>query len=388
MFSVALALLVPLILFLLSTVWSLLHNYLVARQVGLPIIIVPISPENPVWMLLARYILPALQYIPFGNGHFTRFCHIGWEFDERPRAHLELGDAFMFATPGKNWIYLCDADAVHDIIKRERHGDFARPVELLAMLDVFGPNISTMNGSDWQRQRKCTAASFNEQSNLLVWAESLRQGQQLFQYWKDKVNADAPSTMAKDTRTLTLDVLVHAAFGKSFDFYGARDKKKTSGPLSYRDALALILENAILILALGPRILKKFSFIPRFRQLSNDAEQFRKYMLDMFEEQAQHVEGEKAQGNLITPLVRASMDEKLITQDEVIGNIFVFNFAGHDTTSHSFAFTFMLLAAYPDVQKWMTEEIRYVLGSSDVLEADYSAFPKLVRTLAVLVSQI
>ncbi|KAJ4289897.1 hypothetical protein N0V90_011230 [Kalmusia sp. IMI 367209] len=388
MLSGALALLVPLILFVLSTAWSLLRNYLVARQVGLPIVIVPISPENPVWMLLARYILPALQYIPFGNGHFTRFCHIGWEFDERSRAHLELGDAFMFATPGKNWIYLCDADAVHDIIKRERYGDFARPVELLAMLDVFGPNISTMNGSDWQRQRKCTAASFNEQSNLLVWTESLRQGQQLLQYWKDNSDADAPSTMAKDTRTLTLDVLVHAAFGKSFDFYGARDKKAPSGPLSYRDALALILENAILILALGPQILKKFSFIPRFRQLSNAAEQFRKYMLDMFEEQAERAEGEKVQGNLITSLVRASMDEKLITQDEVIGNIFVFSFAGHDTTSHSFAFTFMLLAAYPDVQKWMTEEIQYVLGSSDILEADYSAFPKLVRTLAVLVSQI
>ncbi|KAF1980242.1 hypothetical protein BU23DRAFT_562636 [Bimuria novae-zelandiae CBS 107.79] len=289
MFTVFLAIVLPLALFAIPAAWSLWRNYFIARQVGLLIVIIPISPENPVWMLLARYIVPILQYVPFGNGHFTRFCHVGWEFDEKARAHIELSDAFMFATPGKNWIYLCDANAAQDIVRRERQGEFAHPVELLAVLDVFGPNISTMNGSDWQRQRKCTAASFNEQSNLLVWTESLRQGQQLLQYWKDNPQVDAPSTMTKDTRTLTLDVLVYVAFGKSFDFYGARDKKTTSGPLSYRDALAPLLENAILILALGPQVLKRLAFIPHLGRLSDAAEQFRQYMLDMFEEQAENV---------------------------------------------------------------------------------------------------
>lgn len=136
-------LLLPL-LFFISTIWNLARNYREARKVGLPIIIVPISPENPIWMIHARYLLPIVQYIPFGNGYFTRFCHIGWEFDEKSRAHLELGDAFMFATPGKNWIYLCNADTAHDIIRRERSGEFARPGELVAFLDVFGPNISTV----------------------------------------------------------------------------------------------------------------------------------------------------------------------------------------------------------------------------------------------------
>lgn len=132
-------------LFLLSTIWSLVRNYLRARKVGLPIVIVPISPENPVWMLIGRYLIPFLQYVPFGNGHFTRFCHIGWEFDEKARAHLELGDAFMFATPGKNWIYLANAETAHDVIRRERSGEFARSVEILAILNVFGPNISTVS---------------------------------------------------------------------------------------------------------------------------------------------------------------------------------------------------------------------------------------------------
>lgn len=134
----------PPALFIFWTLWNLANNYLKARKVGLPVIIVPISPENLVWMQLARYFLPILKYVPFGNGYFSRFCHIGWEFDEKTRAHLELGDAFMFATPTNNWIYLCNAATAHDIIKRERQGEFERPAELMAMLDAFGPNLATV----------------------------------------------------------------------------------------------------------------------------------------------------------------------------------------------------------------------------------------------------
>ncbi|CAI6337409.1 unnamed protein product [Periconia digitata] len=391
MLSIVLTICSPVALFVIYTAWSLFSNYLIARKVGLPLFVIPVSPENPLWLLLCHYIIPLLSYVPFGNGNFTRFGETGWEFREKARVHIEYGDAIIIATPGKNWIYMCDADVIRDIIRRERQGDFARPVELLAMLDVFGPNISTMNGADWQRQRKCTAASFNEQSNVLVWTESLRQGQQLLQYWKNNTSVPGVSTMAKDTRTLALNVLVHAAFGKSFDFQGTHDKKITSGPLSYRDALALILENAIAILALGPQTLERLAFIPPLGRLSEAAKQFRKYMLDMFEEYTHSNDSmpeNKLQGNLMTSLIRASLTDKLITPDEAIGNMFVFNFAGHDTTSHSLAFTFMLLAAHPEVQDWMAEEIRYVLGEKQISELNYSEFPRFVRTLSVLLETV
>lgn len=126
-----------------SSVWSLIRNYLIARKIGLPIIVVPISPEHPIWMLTARHVMPLLRYLPFGNGNFTRFGYVGWQWDDKYRVHKELGDAVLFVTPNKNWIYLCDAESIREVIRGERQGDFSRPVELLAMLDVFGPNIST-----------------------------------------------------------------------------------------------------------------------------------------------------------------------------------------------------------------------------------------------------
>ncbi|KAF2865485.1 cytochrome P450 [Massariosphaeria phaeospora] len=381
-------LLLPPILFLVFTLYSLLRNYLIARKIGLPIIILPISPENPVWMLLAHHVVPLLQYVPFGNGNFSKFCHIGWEFEDKYHAHEELGDAFVHVTPGKNWIYLCNAETMHDVIRRERQGDFGRPVELLAMLDVFGPNLSTAQGSDWQRQRKCTAATFNEQSNVLVWNEALRQGAQLLDYWTARGDKGTQS-IAHDVKTLALDVLIHVGFGKSFDFQGYEDKVRSASQpeaaLTYRDALGKILENAILILALGPNTLRRLSFIPALGRLSTAADLFKQYMVDIFEETQQNKQ-QGTRGNLLTSLARASIEDKTITPEEVYGNIFVYNFAGHDTTAHTFAFTFMLLAAYPEVQDWVCEEINYVLQDtkSDVSTVNYDTFPRFVRTLALL----
>lgn len=63
-------------------------------------------------------------------------------------------------------------------------------------------------------------------------------------------------------------------------------------------------------------------------------------------------DGKPAENNLMTQLIRASLGEDGLTETEIYGNIFVFNFAGHDTTAHTIAFTVYLLATAPHVQDW------------------------------------
>lgn len=126
-----LLLLGPATALILSTVLGLLKNHAIARQIGLPIVIVPISPENPIWMMLARHIVPWLKYVPFGNGNFSKFAHVGWEWELKYQAYREFGDALLMVSPGKNWIYVCNADTIYDVIQRERRHNFERPVELL-----------------------------------------------------------------------------------------------------------------------------------------------------------------------------------------------------------------------------------------------------------------
>lgn len=50
-----------------------------------------------------------------------------------------------------------------------------------------------------------------------------------------------------------------------------------------------------------------------------------------------------------------------LTESEIYRNIFVVNFAGHDTTAHTLALAVVLLAASPSVQDWISQELHCVL---------------------------
>lgn len=106
---------------------GLLVNYNAARKTGLPLIILPFDSGNPLWMIIDRKIVQFIRRIPLCSGTFTRFNWRGWEIWDRYRAHQQLGDAIFFVTPGKNYLQLCDAEAVSEIF--QRRADFPRPTE-------------------------------------------------------------------------------------------------------------------------------------------------------------------------------------------------------------------------------------------------------------------
>jgi len=123
--------------------YRLLQNYLVARKVGIPVCVIPINPENPIWMVLdKRVFIPLFEKLPFGPGTFTRYNWRGWEFADKYRAHEEMGDVFLMATPGRLWIHLCNPEALADVLRKDK--EFPRPLEIFEMTKVFGDNLSTV----------------------------------------------------------------------------------------------------------------------------------------------------------------------------------------------------------------------------------------------------
>lgn len=111
----------------LYVLYGLLVNYNAARKTGLPIIVLPFDCGNPLWLIIDRKVMQWVRRLPFGSGTISRFNWRGWEIWDRYRAHQELGDAIFFVTPGKNYLQLCDAEAVSDIF--QRRADFPRPLE-------------------------------------------------------------------------------------------------------------------------------------------------------------------------------------------------------------------------------------------------------------------
>ncbi|PSR77198.1 cytochrome P450 [Coniella lustricola] len=386
----------------------LIRNYQKARKLRVPIRIMPINSLNQIWMLLDRKCTSLVRRLPgyLGNNNFTRYNWRGWELAERCQSHEEMGDVFIIVTPGRNTLYIGDPDAVVEVFRRSK--DFPHDAKLTEMLDVFGPNISTALGDDWRKQRKITASCFNDLNNEVVWSESVSQAQSMVKHWGTMTSV---ASVADDMRTLTLNVMARAGFGQSFEFRPSDYQKTTSDlnkkPLqySYRDSLQIILENCILIMALGPPFFAK-SWLPAyFRHIHQACTSFKAHMVTVYEEAkhnlAKDTDGKqhkKAQGNLMASLVRASQEAAAeatakvpgsyqggLTEQEVFGNMFVFNFAGHDTTAHTFTFAIYFLAANPEVQDWISEEINTVFGDKSTQEWTASeSFSSLRRCLAVL----
>ncbi|KAF2676004.1 cytochrome P450 [Lentithecium fluviatile CBS 122367] len=384
---------------LLTTLHSLHTNHNLAASLHLPLIHLPIDGHNLLFQILGPLLFSIVDrlglkpYLP----HWTLYLRRGWNFPDKITTSQRLGKAWALVTPGGVYLQLADADAIADVVARR--GDFPRPTKPYRILEVFGPCISTADGDNWARHRKVLAAPFNEHIMGYVWTEALAQGTSMAHSW----NIKGVKSYAKDTRSLSLNVLAATGFGKPYAFRAASDEEPEmdDGELSYRDALRIILDNVIMLLVLRPRYLTS-RFLPRSLQhIGRAAAAFKAYMVQMLhEETASSRRGESGSGSLMTSLVRAgdsyaqaqggSGSKRRTTGlsvDEIFGNIFVINFAGHDTTANTLAFSMLLLAAYPEVQEWLAEEVMQVVDGRTVEEWEYRAvFPRLVRCRALMVS--
>jgi cytochrome P450 len=207
----------------------------------------------------------------------------------------------------------------------------------------------------------------------------------MLEYWTSK--SEITST-ADDLRTLSLHVLSRAGFGKSFKFEGHDERQgEQSASGNYKESLQTILENLVLILGLGFNLLGSPWLPKKLNNVHKACVSFQKHMTDLYEEEKRRLQqGEDSDHNLMTGLIRSSQDDPDgLTEKEVYGNMFAFNFAGHDTTAHTFTFAMFFLAANPYVQDWISEEIRFVVGNQKLEDWDYRAcFPRLKRCLAVM----
>ncbi|RAL05359.1 cytochrome P450 [Aspergillus ibericus CBS 121593] len=401
--------------------WSLVTmeiNYRRASTMDIPLVRLYIDPQNPLWMIFDPIVWPWLDRLPINwrNYSFGRYSRRGWYFADRGESHRRYGPIWAIVTPRDIWINVADPEAVHDIFQRRT--DFIRPSEMYKVLEVYGPCISTASWTDWPRHRKVLATPFNESVMSFVWDESVEQTCQMLGVWGSAADGRIPS-VAKDTRTLSLNVLAATGFRKSFPFRSASDRGAThglsattegdlvaeDGPVGYRDALQTVLDNCILLMVL-PRRWLTLPFAPQsWRQIAKAATDFQKYMVRMLDEETKALNsGNAGSGGLMTSFVRAmdlkqkedaqekpkatsSSPPKGLTVEEIFGNLFVINFAGHDTTANTLSFALLLLGAYPEIQDWVAEELQE-LGEQEIKSQYADLFPQLSRCRAIMLETL
>jgi cytochrome P450 len=133
-----------------------------------------------------------------------------------------------------------------------------------------------------------------------------------------------------------LNVISGAGFGVPFNWDSSSNDISENHTLSFKDAITSVLHH-LLGIVLVPRKLWKLP-IRYLRESEEGYEEFGKYMKELLEREKKILEKEGSSdgSNLLAALVKhaASEDEGkgIMTDDEIIGNTFIFLIAGHETT--------------------------------------------------------
>lgn len=215
----------------------------------------------------------------------------------------------------------------------------------------------------------------------------------------------------EDTKVFTLNVLAAALFNKVYPFEGAREQKHNrhadDKSYQYRDSLNTILSSIIQIFICGEEGLKSW-WTPKFWKHAADAmANFRSDIFGLMEEERAHTApGENGNQHLVARLVRACEEEEpdstnpkdmngnntakkmTLTEQEILSNLFVYAFAGNDTTSITLTNLLVQLAANPESQEWIAEEITQFCPPKHSEPLDYRLFLKFKRCGAVIVSGV
>jgi len=268
-------------------------------------------------------------------------------------------------------------------------------------MGVFGRNVITDNGEQWAKQRKVVAAVINERISKTVFNESIKQTEGLLGEVYESADSGTSDTsrLFDMMKKITIHVLSGAGMGARVAWDGNDAEKPREGyKMTYIEACKTVI-NAVA----GPIILPVWlmenwpRFLPGHEFLEKLAPAMVEYPIhtkNLLEKERQRTKshGGQTQSNIMSQLLQASEQEeksKALTEEEMLGNLFIFTAAGFDTTANTLSYGLVLMCRYPEWQDWILEEVDSLLPNSSTEPVDYAAiFPKVVRIMAVMLETL
>ncbi|KIJ25326.1 hypothetical protein M422DRAFT_38814, partial [Sphaerobolus stellatus SS14] len=257
---------------------------------------------------------------------------------------------------------------------------FPKDTDVYAVLKFFGSNIVVTEGEEWKKHRKIAAPPFSEvhRNNKLVWDETVKIMLGLFDKW----GKDTPEIYADNandiTFLVTLMVIAIASFGRRISWRD--DEEIPAGhTISFKEALQGVSVNLQWKL-ISPKWAYPFFKHLQYVQKVND--ELLTYMQEMIvSRRTSEVKEERY--DLFSALLDGSENDKNpLTDEELIGNIFLFLIAGHDTTAHTLCFALGLLALDQDEQEKLYRHVKSLLPKDEL--PGYELMNQLTYCMAVV----
>ncbi|KAG8977411.1 hypothetical protein FRC05_001809 [Tulasnella sp. 425] len=297
----------------------------------------------------------------------TVFSDVGW-------------DVVAIVTPIYSFTgiqyYLADPQALK--VVAGNRAVFSKNVEVYEeVIGFFGPNLITTEGETWSRLRKLVNPSFSETSIRYVWEQSVRLVNEMFEadQWAGKTT---PIKHAPDlTKEIALLIIGAVAFGQETHWEAASATLPAGHQMKFQEAVTIVSEGLFFRVGMPSFVwgnnetrkriglggIASWGWLgSKIRKVAIAFAELEQYMEEIFIEQSSN--GSQDKQDLISQLVRGSGEdaEDRLSMREVIGNTFIFLIAGHETTAHSLAFLWGLLALEEDKQEKLYGHIMAVLG--------------------------
>lgn len=246
------------------------------------------------------------------------------------------------------------------------------------ILEAFGPNLATVEGNTFRQHSKITAPVFSSRTGVeeIVWNETRRQTEDLVAQWFMQPS----SSFHLDVTALSLAVFLRAGYGKDIEWASLRKFHATfttsrQSHLSIFDAVTGVLEHMVPILLLPQWLLRWV--VPKAAFAYAELRRHFQVMIDTEKAKAQFDDKKGCKlGNahltLLTSVVRASeqlrydepdsrvtggQKEQSFSDEEIMGNLFIFLVGGIETTANAMLYGLISLALFPDIQTRVTEAV-------------------------------
>ncbi|CCD45419.1 hypothetical protein ACHAQE_002032 [Botrytis cinerea] len=291
-------------------------------------------------------------------------------------------DTIMIVSAGGNILWTCDPEIIMQV--STRRNDFVKPTEMLDILNIYGPTITAAEGEEHRIFKKVASPSFNDKNFQSVWTGTVEQTEMMMQKWLD--NGGSVSNLNGDAAKLTLHVISKVFFGKTIKWTEDDAKPSPGHTLTYERAISTVFEyNSTIFLT--PRPILNYSPLKIHKIAKEAFVEWRKYMEEMRDSTAEHLQTHdlKEDGTLLEHFVKAGTPglrspELSIPEDAILGNIFIFILAGHETSANIFTYAVMLLACRPDFQLSLQTDIDTLVGDRKASQWSYKAdFSKLMN---------
>ncbi|TFK28630.1 cytochrome P450 [Coprinopsis marcescibilis] len=266
--------------------------------------------------------------------------------------------------------------------------DWHKPDFSTELLKTFGDNIFAASGGEaWRSHRRAMGPAFTQGLYQLVWRKtaSLYREMVATEGWADGHSVEI-NRIQDHTSKFSLLILSSCCLGLNFEWLERELASVDDTEMSLLRALEVV--NTQMVLGLIPSWVLRLPF-KYFRDYVKASRMILEWIGAQVVERKDIIRSRSELGadqlaeDCFTMMVKANEEEGSkfrMTDQELVGNMYILLFAGHDSTSNALAATLAYLAIDTDIQDEIVEQIVSVVGWDR--DTEFDDYRKLDKVLA------